>query len=123
MHKVLMVLRREYFESVKKKAFWIGTLIFPIFIGGIFAIQILAAVIQPSVQKPIGVIDATARIAQPFAEELAENELKDGSPRYPVEIIDADADAEKTRLASLDRIESGDLYARYRTRAFSSGVS
>ena len=111
MHKVLMVLRREYFESVKKKAFWIGTLIFPVFIVGIFAIQILAAVIQPDVRKPIGVIDATARIAQPFAEELAENELKDGSPRYPVEIIDAGSDAEKTRLDSLNRIESGDLYA------------
>ncbi len=111
MHKILMVLRREYFESVKKKAFWIGTLIFPVFIVGIFGIQILAAVIQPDVRKPIGVIDATARIAQPFAEELAENELKDGSPRYPVEIIEAGSDAEKTRLDSLNRIESGDLYA------------
>lgn len=110
MHKVLMVLRREYFESVKKKAFWIGTLIFPIFIVGIFAIQILATFIQPDVQKPIGVIDATTRIAQSFAEKLEEKELKDGSSRYPVEIIETGTDSEETRLASLERIQSGNLY-------------
>jgi len=110
MHKVLMILRREYFESVKKKAFWIGTLIFPFFIVGIFGIQILASVIQPDVQKPIGVIDATSRIAKGFAEQLAEKTLKDGSPRYPVEIIEIGTDAEQTRLASLNRINSGELY-------------
>ena len=110
MHKVLMILRREYFESVKKKAFWIGTLIFPFFIVGIFGIQILASVIKPDVQKPIGVIDATSRIAQPFAEELAEDELKDGSRRFPVEIIETGTDVEQTRLAHLDRVYSGELY-------------
>jgi ABC-2 type transport system permease protein len=110
MHKILMVLRREYFESVKKKAFWIGTLIFPVFIVGIFGIQILASMIEPDVQKTIGVIDATGRIAAPFAEELGEKTLKDGSPRYPVEIIEAGSDAEETRLANLDRVDSGQLY-------------
>ena len=30
MHKVLMVIRREYLERVKKKSFWIGTMIFPL---------------------------------------------------------------------------------------------
>ncbi|MCH7780857.1 MAG: hypothetical protein IH848_08420, partial [Acidobacteria bacterium] len=107
MHKILMILRREYFESVKKKAFWIGTLIFPFFIVGIFAIQILASMIEPDVQKPIGVIDATSRIARPFAEQLAENELKDGSKRFPVEIIEVGNDAEQVRLANLDRVYSG----------------
>jgi len=110
MHKVFMVLRREYFESVKKKAFWIGTLIFPVFIVGIFGIQILASLIKPEVQKPIGMIDATLRIAEPFAEQLGEDELKDGSRRYPVEIIEIETDAEQTRLASLERINAGELY-------------
>lgn len=110
MHKILMILRREYFESVKKKAFWIGTLIFPFFIVGIFAIQILASMIEPDVQKPIGVIDATSRIARPFAEQLAENELKDGSKRFPVEIIEVGDDVEQVRLANLDRVYSGELY-------------
>jgi len=110
MHKILMVLRREYFESVKKKAFWIGTLIFPIFIVGIFAIQILASVVSPDVQKQIGVIDATGEIAQPLADKLAENKLKDESARFPVEIIDAGVDFEETRLANVGRVESGDIY-------------
>ncbi len=110
MHKVLMVLRREYFESVKKKAFWIGTLIFPFFIVGIFAIQILASAIQTDSAKRIGVIDATGRIAAPFAEELSERKLKDGSPRYPVEIIEPGSSTEETRIASLGRVESGELY-------------
>ena len=110
MHKVLMVLRREYFESVKKKAFWIGTLIFPFFIVGIFAIQIVASVISPDVRKPIGVIDATGKIAQPLADKLAEKKLKDESPRFPVETIDPNLDSEETRRASLDRVNSDDLY-------------
>jgi len=68
MHKVWMVLRREYLESIKKKAFWIGTFIFPFFVVGIFAIQIVAQLFNPDVQKPIAVIDATESIARPFAD-------------------------------------------------------
>jgi ABC-2 type transport system permease protein len=110
MHKTLMILRREYFESVKKKAFWIGTFIFPFLIVGIFAIQILASIFSPDTQKPIGVIDATAGIARPFADKLAEDKLKDGSLRYPVEIIEIVGAAEETRLNTLERVQSGELY-------------
>ena len=110
MHKVLMVLRREYFESVKKKAFWIGTFIFPVFIVGILGIQVAASMISPDVQKQIAVIDATGKIAQPFSKKLAERKLKDESPKFPVEIIDPGLDHDETRIASLDRVESGEIY-------------
>jgi ABC-2 type transport system permease protein len=110
MHKVWMVLRREYLESIKKKAFWIGTFIFPFFIVGMLGIQVVASMISPDTQKPIAVIDATGKIAAPFAEKLAEKKLKDDSPRYPVEIIEPGVDAEQTRSTSLDRVDSGEFY-------------
>lgn len=110
MHKVWMVLRREYLESIKKKAFWIGTFIFPFFIVGMLGIQVVAAMISPDVKKPIAVIDATAKIAAPFKEKLADKKLKDDSPRFPVEIIDPGSNLEQTRSASLERVESGEFY-------------
>ena len=38
MRKILMVLRREYLQSVQKKSFWIGTLALPFLFVLLFAL-------------------------------------------------------------------------------------
>ena len=38
--KIYAVIRREYIERVRTKAFWIGTLLVPIFFLGYIAIQV-----------------------------------------------------------------------------------
>ena len=72
MHKVWMIVRREYFQAVKQKAFWIGTALFPVFVIGIFAIQIVASLASPERQKPFAVIDQHGAIAPALIEELDE---------------------------------------------------
>ena len=45
MHKLLMVVRREYLERVRKKSFWLGTLLFPlVLLGLIFFLITLTSV-------------------------------------------------------------------------------
>ena len=43
MHNILMIVRREYLERVKKKSFWIGTAVFPVLMGGLIFVSIFAA--------------------------------------------------------------------------------
>ena len=107
MHKVWMIVRREYFQAVKQKAFWIGTALFPVFVIGIFAIQIVASLASPERQKPFAVIDQHGAIAPALIEELDER-MSDGELKFPMELLEGDV--EEARTAALDRVESGDLY-------------
>ena len=36
--RILAVIRREYLERVRTKAFWISTLLVPVFMGGVLLI-------------------------------------------------------------------------------------
>jgi ABC-2 type transport system permease protein len=112
MHKILMVIRREYLESVRKKVFWIGTAAFPLFIVGIFALQIVASMVTTDEQKTIAIMDENGAIAAPLEEALLIGDrLKTGEPKYPVEIIDAGIGLEDRRTEALQRVEAGELYA------------
>ena len=111
MHKILMVIRREYLESVRKKVFWIGTAAFPLFIVGIFALQIVASMVTTDDQKSIAIIDENGSIAAPLQEALLIGDrLKTGEPKYPMEIIDAGSGVEDRRAEALQRVEAGQLY-------------
>src|SRR5262245_9034140 len=70
MHNVLMVIRREYLDRVRKKSFWIGTLVFPLimvlFILGPMALVMLSS----GAPKKIAVVDATGRLFEPMQTEL-----------------------------------------------------
>ena len=46
MHKLLMVIRREYLERVRKRSFWLGTMLLPLLGVGL----ILAALIWPLIK-------------------------------------------------------------------------
>jgi ABC-2 type transport system permease protein len=71
--KVFAVIRREYLERVRTKAFWFATLLVPVFFLGYMAIQV-AAMRKTSGERRIAVIDVTGRLAQPLARDLAESE-------------------------------------------------
>jgi ABC-2 type transport system permease protein len=70
-NKVFAVLKREYFERVRTKAFWIGTILIPIFFLAYVAIQI-AAHSRTSGERRIAVLDVTGELAAPLARELAQ---------------------------------------------------
>lgn len=71
--KVFAVIRREYLERVRTKAFWIATIIVPAFFFIYMAVQI-TAIKKTSGERRIAVVDTTGRLAPALASELASRE-------------------------------------------------
>jgi ABC-2 type transport system permease protein len=72
-NKILAVIRREYMERVRTKAFWIGTFLIPIFFIGYIAIQI-ATSRKTSGERKIAVVDATGKLFGPLERDLRARE-------------------------------------------------
>ena len=67
--KIWAVVKREYTERVRTKAFWIGTLLIPVFFLGYLAIQI-ASSSRAGGERRIAVVDLTGRLARPLTRDL-----------------------------------------------------
>ena len=73
--KIFAVIRREYIERVRTKAFWIGTLLVPIFFLGYIAIQV-ASFKKTGGERTIAVVDLTGHLFAPLKKDLAEREAE-----------------------------------------------
>jgi len=73
--KIFAIVRREYVERVRTKAFWIATLLIPILFLGFLAIQISISRKTGGVRN-IVVVDLTGNMEKPLAAELAAIEAK-----------------------------------------------
>jgi ABC-2 type transport system permease protein len=73
--KTFAVIRREYMERVRTKAFWIATLVIPILFLGFIAIQISISR-KTGGERRIAVVDLTGTMAKPLADELAAIEAR-----------------------------------------------
>jgi ABC-2 type transport system permease protein len=71
--KIYAVIRREYIERVRTKAFWIGTLLVPIFFLGYIAIQV-ASFKKTGGERTLAVVDVTGRLFQPLQKDLMARE-------------------------------------------------
>ena len=80
--KIYAVIRREYIERVRTKAFWIGTLLVPIFFLGYIGIQI-ASFKKAGGERTLAVVDLTGHLFAPLQKDLSEREaaLKQESKR------------------------------------------
>jgi ABC-2 type transport system permease protein len=109
MHKLLMVIRREYLERIRKKSFWLGTLIFPLLmLGFIFFLITLSNVGE---LRKVALVDSTGRLLEAFQTKLSTEKLKDGKPAFQVESVPLRGDLESTRKSLEPRVSSGELYA------------
>jgi ABC-2 type transport system permease protein len=77
--KVLAVVRREYFERIRTKAFWIGTLIIPFLFIGLIFVQVAVAR-KSGGQRRLAVIDRTGHLFQPLASDLLRREKDANAP-------------------------------------------
>jgi ABC-2 type transport system permease protein len=77
--KIFAVIRREYVERVRTKAFWIGTLLVPIFFLGYIAIQV-ASFKKTGGERTIAVVDLTGHLFAPLQKDLAEREAETRKP-------------------------------------------
>ena len=73
--KIFAVIRREYIERVRTKAFWVGTALIPIFFFAYIAIQV-ATSHRAVGDRKIAVIDVAGRLYEPLAADLRGREEK-----------------------------------------------
>ena len=65
MHNVLMIIRREYLERVRKKSFWFGTLVVPSVMLLLFFGQLGLMRISTATQRSVAIVDETGRLGTP----------------------------------------------------------
>lgn len=100
MKRLLAVIRREYVERVRTKAFLIGTLLGPLVLGGMSIGPSLLMTKQRGKPLRIAVVDETGRLSQAIESALAERK-SDGSERF--EVLPSDGAADGVRLEGLKR--------------------
>lgn len=110
MNKILMVVRREYRQSVRTKSFWIGTAVFPLAMVLLLGISVAAQVINPATQKRIAVIDRHGGLFGPLQSRLAEHTLKDEQPEYVLQRVDPAGDADEQQRLLEGRVLEDELY-------------
>jgi ABC-2 type transport system permease protein len=104
--KTFAIIRREYVERVRTKAFWVATLLIPILFLGYVAIQISISR-KTGGERTLVVIDTTDKLYAPLVKELADTEArqkKDGGdsrgPHWTLEQrkVEGGLDATKATL-------------------------
>jgi len=73
--KIFAVIRREYIERVRTKAFWIGTALIPVFFMAYIGIQV-ATSHNAAGNRTVAVVDVSGRLYEPLARDLAERESR-----------------------------------------------
>jgi ABC-2 type transport system permease protein len=70
LRKVRAIIRREYIEHIRRKAFWIFTILLPLMWIGFFAVSIFTQT-RASGVRHIAVIDPTGKYFAPLESEIA----------------------------------------------------
>lgn len=102
------VIRREYTEAVRRKAFMITTVVVPIVMSLFFVLPVLFAKMEPQTVSRVAVVDQTGAIAPQFVAALTDT-LKNGRRQFSTTIVPAtDASYEGARTAQIDAVKRGD---------------
>lgn len=86
MKKILLVIQREYLTRVRKKSFWVLTILVPILIAALYAIPILLAT-KPIEKSTVLVVDETGLFTQSFQSTDEIDYLDAGSLPYAKRIL------------------------------------
>jgi len=120
MRNLLLIAKREYLATVRTKAFIIGLIIAPIFMGGSIIGMALLGDKVDTTDRTISVIDHTGQIADYLiekAETRNQEEVYDdeGNKKKPVYLLETlrispEQDLRQLRLELSDQIRNGELY-------------
>jgi ABC-2 type transport system permease protein len=106
--KAMYVIRREYTENIRRKAFIITTFLVPIIMSSFFAIPMMFATMEPQKVARVVVLDQTGTLAPEFVAALNDT-LKNGQRAYNTTIVPATGAAfESARAAQISAIERGE---------------
>ena len=97
--KIFAVVRREYIERIRTKAFWIATLLIPFLFLGMIVVQV-AVMRRSGGERRVAVVDRTGKLFAPLAKELARVEAAGGrAPRAEPTGDEAGAERESANRA------------------------
>ena len=99
MKNILLILRREYLVRIKKKSFWIMTLLMPILISGFYAL-LFWGVFNSREEQKVSIIDESGSFTQKFKD----------SEKVKFEYLNIPLDSAIARLNE-DRKDRTDLIA------------
>ncbi len=105
MREIWLVFRREYLERVATRTFLLGTLLFPILIGGM---MILPSLFDGGEIRSIVIVDeTTAGVGDALAARLARDPaaIEEGANEYRVTVVTGTASEQLSDLNA--RVESG----------------
>ena len=113
--KTFAIIRREYVERIRTKAFWIATLLIPALFGAYIIFQIKASR-KTGGERTIVVVDRTGVLYAPLVHELAETEAEQkakGSsskgPHWVLQEGDRSGDLEATKEALRKKVLAKDV--------------
>jgi ABC-2 type transport system permease protein len=115
MSRTFAVIKREFTESVRARTFLVGTILGPVFMIGLFAVQFLILSRAGGGEHDVAIVDATGTgIGDQVAARLAG---EGGAPRgggmrptFTTELVTIDAAEADTRRAALnDRVVAGEI--------------
>ena len=69
LNRILAIIRREYLERVRTKAFWISTLVVPFFLGAVMILPAYLAA-RGGGEFSVAVIDLSGRFFDPIRDEI-----------------------------------------------------
>jgi ABC-2 type transport system permease protein len=106
MHNVLLIIRREFLERVRTRAFVLGTVLFPVFM---MALVFLPALIKSDggARTLVMVDQSPAGIGQRVERVLETPKAEKGAIRYTVERVGGSLDAQRDRLNA--RVEAKEI--------------
>jgi ABC-2 type transport system permease protein len=110
MHNILMVMRREYLDRVKKKSFWVGIFLGPVLILALFGMMAVMMSVKTQDQRTLAVVDNSGELGPGVVESLGKHKLKDGRPSYVVQLVQSPADEAASLKEFKDRIASQQLF-------------
>ncbi len=90
MRKILSVIKREYIQIVRTKAFIIGTVLGPVMMAAFIVVPILMSTVSVDKQEIIGVVDLSQEVFSDLDKRLDQkrHRLDDGFRRYVLNKID-----------------------------------
>jgi ABC-2 type transport system permease protein len=99
-NNIFVIAKREYLERVKRKGFWIATLVLPVFV---LAIGILPALFlsKSKATQRLVVVDETGKVAQEF-RALAESRKAQKPPALPSPQSGLRGQPQERKLAQFD---------------------
>lgn len=81
MSKIRAVFLREYLERVRRRSFWIGLLLVPLFMSAVIVLPMWLAGVQEDAASTVLVLDETGRYKADF-EAAIQDTLAGGEPRF-----------------------------------------